>query len=121
MLEGLFEIERVEDLGTKHIYHVKVNPSHVVFDGHFPNQPVLPGVAMVYLSRLLTQMQTSIPILKMKAASQIKFLSLVDPRENAAFTYVNEIVKQEGEEVTVKGDLKHEETTFFKINATYNS
>ncbi len=121
MLEGLFDIRHIEDLGQKQVYHVTVNPSHVVFDGHFPGQPVLPGVAMVYLSRLLTQKQVSTDkTLQMKDAAQMKFLSLLDPRINPEFTYVNEIVKQEDGLVYVKGDMKHEEITFFKISATYN-
>lgn len=120
MLEGLFDIQLVEDLGAKQVYHVKVNPSHGVFNGHFPGQPVLPGVAMVYLSRFLTQKQMPAKQIQMKDASQIKFLSLVDPRVNPEFTYVNEIVKELDGVVYVKGDMKHEEVTFFKISATYN-
>lgn len=121
MLEGLFDVQHLEDLGQKQVYKVKVNAVHAVFEGHFPGQPVLPGVAMVYLSRLLTQKQvsTSTP-LQLKDAAQMKFLSLLDPRINPEFTYVNEIVKQENGLVYVKGDMKHEETTFFKISATYN-
>ena len=120
MLEGLFDIQLLEDLGTKHIYKIKVNSAHVVFDGHFPGQPVLPGVAMVYLSRCLTQKQVPARKLKMNDAAQIKFLSLVDPRINSEFTYVNEIVKEVDGVVHVKGDLKHDDLTFFKINASYN-
>lgn len=120
MLDGLFDIQLLEDLGQKQIYKVLVNPAHEVFEGHFPGQPVLPGVAMVYLSRCLTQKQVPAKELQMKGASQIKFLSLVDPRINAEFTYVNEILKNEDGLISVKGDMKHEATTFFKINATYN-
>jgi 3-hydroxyacyl-[acyl-carrier-protein] dehydratase len=120
MLDGLFDIQHLEDLGQKQVYLVKVNPLHAVFEGHFPGQPVLPGVAMVYLSRLLTQKQVSSKTLQLKDAAQMKFLSLLDPRINPEFTYVNEIVKEEEGVVSVKGDMKHETTTFFKITATYN-
>jgi 3-hydroxyacyl-[acyl-carrier-protein] dehydratase len=121
MLEGLFDIQLLEDQGQKQVYKINVNATHHVFDGHFPGQPVLPGVAMVYLSRALTQKQVSARALQMNGASQIKFLSLVDPRINAEFIYVNEILKNEAGVISVKGDMKHGETTFFKINATYNS
>jgi 3-hydroxyacyl-[acyl-carrier-protein] dehydratase len=120
MLEELFDIEHLEDLGPKQVYRVKVNSSHALFDGHFPGQPVLPGVAMVYLSRVLTQKQVPSKTLQMKDAAQMKFLSLLDPRVNPEFIYVNEIVKEEGGLVYVKGDMKHEAITFFKISATYN-
>jgi len=119
MLEGLFDIEEQASEGNKKSYHVKVNPAHVVFQGHFPDQPVLPGVAMVYLSRFLTE-KTFGKSVKMKEASQIKFLNLVDPRVNPEFIYTNEIVKEVDGVIYVKGEMKFNESTFFKISATYN-
>ena len=119
MLEGLFDIQEQSSEGTKKSYLVKVNPAHVVFQGHFPDQPVLPGVAMVYLSRFLTE-KTSGKALKLKEASQIKFLNLVDPRINPEFIYTNEIVKEVEGVIYVKGEMRFNESTFFKISASYN-
>ena len=56
----------------------------------------------------------------MKDAAQIKFLALVDPRINPEFTYTNEIVKEVDGVIYVKGEMRHNETTFFKISASYN-
>ena len=119
MLEGLFDIKEQAVENTKKVYHVKVNPAHEVFQGHFPEQPVLPGVAMVYLSRFLTEQSTG-KIIKLKDASQIKFLALVDPRVNPEFTYTNDIVKEVDGVLFVKGEMRHNDVTFFKISATYN-
>ena len=119
MLEGLFDIQEQSTEGTRKVYHVKVNPAHVIFQGHFPDQPVLPGVAMVYLSRFLTERITGKSI-KLKDASQIKFLNLVDPRVNPEFFYTNEIVKEVDQVIYVKGEMRFNEATFFKISATYN-
>jgi 3-hydroxyacyl-[acyl-carrier-protein] dehydratase len=119
MLEGLFDIEEQSAEGARKVYRVKVNPEHLVFQGHFPEQPVLPGVAMVYLSRLLTERVAGKSV-KLKDASQIKFLNLVDPRVNPEFTYTNEIVKEVDNLISVKGEMRFNEATFFKISATYN-
>ncbi len=119
MLEGLFDIQEQTSEGSKKSYHVKVNPAHVIFQGHFPDQPVLPGVAMVYLSRFLTE-RVSGKSIKLKDASQIKFLNLVDPRVNPEFIYTNEIVKEVDGLIYVKGEMRFNELTFFKISATYN-
>jgi len=119
MLEGLFDIQEQTSEGIKKSYHVKVNPEHVVFQGHFPDHPVLPGVAMVYLSRFLTE-RVSGKSVKLKDASQIKFLNLVDPRVNPEFIYTHEIVKEVDGVIYVKGEMRFNELTFFKISATYN-
>ncbi|MDB5273556.1 MAG: fabZ1 [Chitinophagaceae bacterium] len=120
MLEGLFNVQEQATEGTKKVYHVQLNATHEVFKGHFPEQPVLPGVAMVYLSRFLTQKVFAGKTLKMKDASQIKFLALVDPRINPEFTYTHEIVKEVDGVIYVKGEMRYHETTFFKISASYN-
>lgn len=119
MLEGLFDIQEQTSEGTKKSYQVKVNSAHVVFQGHFPDQPVLPGVAMVYLSRFLTEKNLGKSI-KLKEAQQIKFLNLVDPRVTPEFIYTNEILKEVDGVIYVKGEMRFNELTFFKISATYN-
>ena len=120
MLEGLYDIKLIEQQSSKYTYQIKVNVHHEIFEGHFPGQPVLPGVAMLYLTRTI-QEQIKNTAVHFSEASQIKFLNLVDPRVNSEFEYIHEIViKPNGEEM-VKADLKHGDITFFKINAKYTS
>lgn len=60
---------------------VTINPKHEIFQGHFPNQPVVPGVCMMQIAKELIEESTRKKLL-IHESSQIKFLQLVVPDEN---------------------------------------
>ncbi|MFV0604373.1 MAG: 3-hydroxyacyl-ACP dehydratase [Niabella sp.] len=59
--------------------HITVNENHPIFEGHFPGQPVLPGVCMMQICKELIEKATDQKLLLLQADSS-KFLSMVDPR-----------------------------------------
>jgi 3-hydroxyacyl-[acyl-carrier-protein] dehydratase len=60
---------------------LSINKDHPVFAGHFPGQPVLPGACMLQLLKEVLEDGLKISI-RLKKASQVKFLSIVDPGIN---------------------------------------
>ena len=52
--------------------------SHAIFEGHFPGQPVVPGVCMMQIVRELLEQQTNRKLL-LRQAAQVKFLRLITP------------------------------------------
>ena len=57
---------------------VVFDKSHAVFEGHFPGQPVVPGVCMIQMVRELLEQQLSQPLF-LRQAAQVKFLRLITP------------------------------------------
>ncbi len=59
---------------------IELNPNHEIFKGHFPNQPIVPGVCMIQIIKELfaTNRSQNYSLLK---SSQIKFLKLLIPKE----------------------------------------
>ncbi|MDO7875812.1 hydroxymyristoyl-ACP dehydratase [Hymenobacter sp. ASUV-10] len=55
-----------------------LNPSHPVFEGHFPGQPVVPGVCMLQIIKEGLEKALGKKILLAQAAN-IKFLSMLVP------------------------------------------
>lgn len=81
LLDNLFFIEdwKMEE-GT--IYsEIRMDKRHEVFQGHFPGQPVLPGVTMIQLSKELMEKHLGFP-LKLNKSKQVKFLRVINPEEN---------------------------------------
>lgn len=54
------------------------NAHHSVFEGHFPDRPVVPGVCMVQILKELLEQQLDEKLF-LSHAPQIKFLGLITP------------------------------------------
>lgn len=55
-----------------------INPGHRVFMGHFPGQPVLPGVCILEMLKDIVKKHTG-KEWKISQASSVKYLKVVDP------------------------------------------
>jgi 3-hydroxyacyl-[acyl-carrier-protein] dehydratase len=60
---------------------VALSPDHAIFKGHFPGQPVLPGVCMMQMIAEITG-EHSKQSFRITGAPMIKFLHMIDPRRN---------------------------------------
>lgn len=55
-----------------------LDPSHAIFKGHFPSQPILPGVCMLEILKEMVREIKDKP-LDLKKGATIKYLKIVDP------------------------------------------
>ena len=58
---------------------IRLNPDHAIFAGHFPGQPVVPGVCMLQIIKELLAGATQRAIQLVKA-SNTKFLTVLTPQ-----------------------------------------
>ena len=61
--------------------HLQLNAEHRIFEGHFPGQPVVPGVCMVQIIKELLETALG-TTLQLRKADHIKFLAVIDPRRS---------------------------------------
>src|ERR687897_565334 len=68
-----------------------INKDHGILKGHFPGQPVVPGVCMMQMIKELVELQTNRD-LRISEADNMKFLSIINPELNnkiqASITYI---------------------------------
>jgi 3-hydroxyacyl-[acyl-carrier-protein] dehydratase len=78
LLNNLYTIQSVTELEKTIQTSVMLRAEHAIFKGHFPGQPVLPGVCMIeMISEIIgTRLKTG---LRIKSAPLIKFLYMIDP------------------------------------------
>ncbi len=62
---------------------IEINPSHKIFEGHFPGQPVVPGVCMMQMIKEITETGTGKEFFLQKA-DIVKFLAVIVPQKNIA-------------------------------------
>jgi 3-hydroxyacyl-[acyl-carrier-protein] dehydratase len=93
---------------------IRINPRHGIFEGHFPGQPVVPGVCMVQIVKELME-QHLVTKLLLRTASQLKFLQLVVPDEDDIIE-VSIQYKIEKNNYTIIASFRNGPGFIFKMN-----
>ncbi len=119
VLENFYEIkskEAGEDSGTFD-FQIKVNSSHPIFKGHFPDNPVMPGVCMLQIIKEITEEIIHSKLFMQKCAN-VKFMALINPEINPVLQLQLNISQVE-EIVKVKSTTKFNDTIALKMSAEY--
>ena len=93
-----------------------IDPKNEIFNGHFPQQPVLPGVVMIDLVRKALQKIEGKPY-KMVSSGNIKFLKLLVPNERLYTLKLK--IKSEEDKKIIAAQIIQDELIYFKQNSTY--
>lgn len=96
---------------------ISLNKDHDIFKGHFPGNPVTPGVCMMQIVKELTEEITG-KTLFLKSASNVKFMAIINPFETPDLDLQLNITETE-EEIKVKNTTSFGETIALKLSATY--
>ncbi len=96
---------------------VVFNDEHDIFKGHFPEQPVVPGVCMMEMIKELLEAQTD-KLLWLRNAGQVKFLQLITPDVQPT---VNISWDELDTGLNVKASFSNEITDLFKLSGSYES
>lgn len=72
--------------GTGFMAEIELDPNHPLFKGHFPGNPILPGVCTVQIIRELLE-QSVQKSLRMTKAGNIKYLGFVNPVNMPLLTF----------------------------------
>jgi 3-hydroxyacyl-[acyl-carrier-protein] dehydratase len=97
--------------------NIKLNKDHNIFNGHFPGNPVTPGVCMMQIVKELTEEFTGKKLF-LKSASNVKFMAIIDPFETPDLTMQLDIKEIENE-VKVKNTTAFGETIALKLSVNY--
>ncbi len=75
-----YKITTFDSTATAVEVSLNINPKHAIFEGHFPGQPVVPGVCMLQMIKEQAEKALSKPLHLAKAA-QIKYLQVLIPNQ----------------------------------------
>ncbi|MEO6489067.1 MAG: 3-hydroxyacyl-ACP dehydratase [Ferruginibacter sp.] len=118
LLNDFFNITELTNDGTNVNAELTLNVFHPIFTGHFPGQPVVPGVCMMQMVKELVESVTG-KITDLSIAHEMKFLVIIDPNKN---NRVNAVLKYtvDGNKVNVVASLQNEQTIHFKFKGQFD-
>ncbi|WP_347051536.1 3-hydroxyacyl-ACP dehydratase [Flavobacterium olei] len=108
--------DKTED--SKYKIRILVNADHEVFNGHFPGNPIMPGVCMIQIIKELTESITESSLM-IETLSNVKFMALINPEVNPELLLELDITTTEDGLVKVKNTTYFNETTALKLSNVY--
>ncbi len=96
---------------------IAINKFHPVFKGHFPGQPVTPGVCMMQIIKELTEKWAKSTLL-LKKAKNVKFMAIINPEVNPNIQVELDVEEASGM-LTVKSTTSFEDTLALKFSGVF--
>jgi 3-hydroxyacyl-[acyl-carrier-protein] dehydratase len=113
LINDLYIVQSLNDSENKIEASVLLMADHAIFKGHFPGQPVLPGVCMM---EMISEITGSVfkRDFRISGGTMTKFLRMIDPEKNPVI-HLEIKYQPEQELVITNGKIFFETETFMKF------
>ena len=121
MLAGdFFFITTLQQESGKISAALEINADHKIFEGHFPGQPVVPGVCMMQMVKEILEAVLEQP-LRLYTADNLKFLTVIDPVETNTIQAVLKYTTAADESIQVAATFLNDAVVYFKMNGVFRN
>jgi 3-hydroxyacyl-[acyl-carrier-protein] dehydratase len=103
---------------SKYNITILINEKHEVFKGHFPGNPIMPGVCMIQIIKELTESITQSALI-IQTLSNVKFMALINPEINPELRLELEINTTDDDLIKVKNTTYFNDTVALKLSNAY--
>ncbi len=97
---------------------IALNSAHLIFKGHFPNLPIVPGVCMVQIIKEIVEWQLQQKLF-LSSASNIKFLTVLNPEIHHQVSVKIQLKPSVEDVFETESKLYFGEIIFFKMKAEF--
>ncbi|MCK4662760.1 MAG: hypothetical protein KAT68_07840 [Bacteroidales bacterium] len=119
LIKNFYKIVNIKHSNNSIIGKIILNEKHNVYKGHFPAQPVVPGVIQIQIVKEILS-ETINKNLLLKNAGNIKYLALLTPSENRELNVIIEYKQEDNNDYNVKASINSSNTTFMKLKGVYS-
>ncbi len=119
LLKDFYKVISIENSAeNKYLALIHINAEHEVFKGHFPGNPIMPGVCMMQIIKEITE-QILGQSLFMQSLSNVKFMALINPFNTPELRLELDISMTDTDLVKVKNVTYFDDTLALKLNSVY--
>ncbi len=117
ILHDFYKLKKTSEEGGVHHTSLSINKEHEIYQGHFPDRPVTPGVVLMLLFKEEAERIYG-KKLHMQRANNVKFMAVCDPTVDEELILETE-TEEAGEFLQLKGIAKNKKGIVLKINSLY--
>ena len=118
LINDFYTLSDFQEEEKRILAHIVLNASHEIFKGHFPGNPVTPGVCMMQIIKELVEKSTAKKLF-MNQCSNVKFMALINPETNADLMIKIDLQSIGEEEIKIKSETIFDETVALKLVCNY--
>ena len=116
-LKDFYTVNDLAVAENKATAKITINKDHHIFDGHFPGNPVTPGVCMMQIIKELTETVVEKKLM-MQSSSNIKFMAIINPQKTPDLVLSLDITRTD-EGYKVKNSTSFEDTVALKLTSNF--
>jgi 3-hydroxyacyl-[acyl-carrier-protein] dehydratase len=113
LLNDFFHINDTRSSETEIWAEIFINADHPIFGGHFPHQPVVPGVCQLQMIKEIAEQVTG-KVTNIREAADLKFLAVIDPRRNNLVNTSIALNETEAGLINITASIFKDELVHFK-------
>ena len=117
LIEGLYTLTDFSSVNQEIKAKVFLHKEHDIFKGHFPGNPIMPGVCMVQIIKELTEKALNKQLF-LSVSSNIKFMALINPNKTPDLDILISYTEDDGL-VKIKNTSSFDDTVALKLSATF--
>lgn len=118
LLNNFFTVTSQETTDNSIVSLIALNVQHAIYQGHFPSQPVVPGVCMMQILAELSSLALGRE-LAIKSSSQSKFLVPIVPEKFPNLEVKITYATDEKGGLKINGSIYSQELIFFKFKGVF--
>ena len=115
--DDFFTIKRMNIEGNSINAILEINEKHSIFQGHFPDHPVVPGVCIFQMVKEIAELSSG-QELQLTKASEIKFLGIINPFEKKTLRMSLNYEKENGG-TNLSASLLNDTSVCFKFKGIF--
>lgn len=117
LIDSLYRIESQDTAPGKATYAIALDAAHAIYAGHFPGNPITPGVVILQIISELAELTLGRG-LRVKEFVNVKYLSVLSPVEHPRAVVELQLSEADGQ-VKVKAAITADGAAMSKVSAIY--
>jgi 3-hydroxyacyl-[acyl-carrier-protein] dehydratase len=117
LLNDFFKITNVQN-GEKYTISIELNPKHIIYSGHFPGNPITPGVCLTQMVKETVEHITNKKLMMVKG-DNLKFTAVLNPEIHPAVTMTLNLKNKEEGLLHADSIISGNDTNFFSFKGSF--
>ena len=118
-LDNLFVTQSITETENSFTAILRCNPEHLIYQAHFPGNPITPGACLLQTAGELLQRKLGRPLF-LKASKNVKYLNVLVPAKGKEVRFTFSILAESKTECKSQVVIADEASVYTKMSLTFS-